>query len=134
MYLPARGAWIGVAASLKGAPLALAVPYAAWNRWSVVGVAAIITLLGLAPMALTDLSGYPADTGVAFGLWSISPGLTIALRVGGSLVTWLVSLRWPRYATLAAGSTVVLASPHLFLGYMSWLCLPLAVSEPRALR
>ena len=110
MYLPGRGAWIGLAASLKGAPLAMA--FAEDRR--TMAIALIVTAVGLLPMLLFDLSEYPSGESLV-GLWAISPVLSGVVFCLGAVAAHRLKSR-----TVAAG-TVILAAPYLLLSYLAWL-------------
>lgn len=132
MYLPVRGVWIGLAASLKGAPLALIVPDMAARRWKPVALAVMVAAVGVLPMLAFDLSSYP--THVTGGLWAVSPLLTIAVGITGVAVTFIVTRTTPRYAMIAGAGTVVLASPYLLLSYLSWLLVAFGQTAPMTSR
>lgn len=73
--------WIGIAASLKIAPLAYALVYAGRRQWGRAGVAVGVAALLLAPALLYDLRGYPSDPGESLSVLSIGgpiPWLAVA--------------------------------------------------------
>jgi hypothetical protein len=131
MYLPARWAWVAAAASLKFTPLVLLIPDAARGHWrSVILGSALCAVLTL-PMLAFDLSDYATGPSDQFGLWYVSPWITIGLGLVGSLVTWWAARHDRRLGYLAAGATVVLASPYLILSYMTWLLIALRPTPAR---
>jgi hypothetical protein len=87
--------WIGIAASLKFAPILYALRYVGRREW---GRAVAATLVGtalLAPAPLYDLSGYPANPGQSLSL------LSIAGLLPGAVFCWRLR-QWPS-AWRAAG-------------------------------
>jgi hypothetical protein len=117
MYLPARGAWIGVAASLKGAALALAFAEDRRTLYLAVAVAAV----GLAPMLLFDLSGYPSQHGI--GLWAISPLVWAVAAVLGGIAAYVTGSR------IVAAAVAIIASPYFLGAYLAWLMVPIKLGE-----
>jgi glycosyl transferase family 87 len=104
---------IGVAASLKGFPLAYAIRYAALGQWRRFFTAVAAALVLTAPILLFDLSHYPLYAGALAGLWIISPlawaagavfGLAAALRYARTPASWF-----------ATSFGVVLVLPRLLL-------------------
>lgn len=125
MYLPRQWIWIAVAASLKFAPLALVLPYAAARQWGTTARCLALTAALALPILLFDLGGYVTDTGHQIGTWDVSPWVTIGLGAAGSVATVFLARRSFVLGMAAAAGTVILASPYLIVGYLSWLLVPL---------
>jgi hypothetical protein len=104
--------WIALAASLKLFPLLLALVYAGRREWMRFGVAVALTGVLWAPALLYDLSRYPTDAGQAASLYSFFPAYVV---VGGLLVGATLALAPTRWAWLAAGATVAVTLPRLFV-------------------
>jgi hypothetical protein len=118
--------WVGIAGSLKAVPLLFALPYLARREWvrlaTAVGVAAVL----LAPMLLTDLSGYTTDPGRSFSLYYyVSPAawaIAALLSTGLALV-----LAWRRspYVWVATALAVMLVPPRSHITYATYLVIGL---------
>ena len=68
--------WIGIAASLKFAPILFALTYVGRREWGRALIAALVATALLAPALLYDLGGYPADPGGNRYRCCRSPGLS----------------------------------------------------------
>jgi hypothetical protein len=116
--------WIGVAASLKIFPILFAVVYLGRREWVRAGMALVVAALLWAPALLYDLSGYVTEPGLAASL--ISYPIVWAIGVGAA-VGMALRLARGRFGWLAAGLSVVLALPRLFVYDVTYLM----VGEPR---
>jgi hypothetical protein len=123
MYgLPRRGApvWIGIAASLKFAPIAFALVYLGRGEWKRAAISALVTALLVAPALLYDLSAYPLDPGRGFSLLSIAgpvPWAVVAL----AFAVGAVVLARGGHAWLAASVAVLAGIPRLQLYDLTYL-------------
>lgn len=109
--------WIALAASLKVVPLLLALVYLGRREWARAVASAVLTALLVAPAFLYDLSGYVTTSGSAGGLIEIPAlfGLTVAIGIAVTLRLAPRETGW-----LAAATTVVLATPRLFVYDVSY--------------
>jgi hypothetical protein len=110
--------WIALAASLKLVPLLLALVYAARRQWLRASASVALTAVLLAPALLYDLSNYVTTSGSAGGLIEapILFGLTVALGIVAT-----VRFAGGRHGWLAAATTLVLATPRLFVYDVSYV-------------
>lgn len=112
--------WIGVAASLKFAPIAYALVYVGRGEWRRAAVSVAVAALLVAPALLYDLAHYPMDAGAGLSLLSIAGIVPWALvAVGCGIAT--VALARGRYAWVAAAVTVVGSVPRLDLYDLTYL-------------
>ena len=112
--------WIGIAASLKFAPIAYALVYVGRGEWRRAATAAGVTALLVAPALLYDLSHYPVDPGSGFSLLSIvgpAPWALVAL----ACAVGAVRFGRARHAWLAATIAVLAAIPRLQLYDLTYL-------------
>ena len=112
--LPRRSGpvWVGVAASLKIAPLAYVLVYLGRRQWRRAGVALFVSGLLFAPALLYDLSHYPVDPGESFSLLSLAGPLPWALVAGGAALGTLL-LSATRFGWSSAAVAVIAATPRL---------------------
>jgi len=112
--------WVGVAASLKIAPLAYALVYAGRREWKRAGIAALVALLLFAPALLYDLHAYPAQPGDSLSLlstlgpvpWAAFAGLAVLAAFG---------LARSRYGWAAGSLAVVALIPRLDFYNLTYL-------------
>jgi len=117
--------WIGVAASLKFAPIAYALVYLGRGEWRRAVISFVVGAALLAPALFYDLSGYPADPGESLSLLSLAgPIPWVVLAVLG--VAMSVSLARGRYAWAAASVAVLTIIPRLQLYDLTYLLVGLA--------
>jgi len=96
--------WIGLAASLKAAPLAFALVYAGRRQWLRFAVALATTAILVAPAFAYDLSGYIRSGGPSLALlyqvgpWAWAAVSSIAVVIVLGRPTWLTG----SVATIAA--------------------------------
>lgn len=125
--------WVGVAASIKLVPLAIALVWAARKEWARAGISVAVAALLFAPMLLFDLRHYVRDPGTGLlSLYSVSPvlwGAAALLALGATL--WLPT-RGSRYAWVAAALLMFLGPPRVVLSYLAFLVVAweLARREP----
>jgi hypothetical protein len=126
-------AWVGVAASIKLVPLALAVVWAARREWGRAAVSVGVTALLFAPMLLFDLSHYVTDPGTGLlSLYSVSPWLwAVTALISLAATVWLAA-GGSRYAWVAAALLMFLGPPRVVLSYLAFLVVAweLARREP----
>jgi hypothetical protein len=111
---------VGVAASLKVAPILLAVVWFGRGEWRKASIAIAVAAILLAPMLLSDLSHYPLEATAtlsvrrAFGevAWA---GLTIALTVGALV---MAKTRWSWWLADAASLAAYPQLPLYRLGML----------------
>jgi hypothetical protein len=123
MYgIPKRGGpvWIGIAASLKFAPIAYALVYVGRGEWRRAATAAVVSAVLVAPALLYDLGHYPVDPGSGFSLLSIAGPLPWAL-VALLCAVAAVRLARGRHAWLAATVAVLAGIPRLQLYDLTYL-------------
>jgi hypothetical protein len=114
--------WVGVAASIKLVPIALALVWAGRHRWVAACTAAGTTALLFAPMLLFDLRNYVIDPGSGLlSLYSISPALWAAAALAVLGATLWLAVRGSRYAWVAAALLMFLGPPRVVLSYLAFL-------------
>jgi hypothetical protein len=123
--------WIGLAASLKVAPLAYALVYLGRRDWLRTAVAAGVAALLWAPALLYDTSVYPAEAGGSLSLLSNAGPLPWAL-VALALAVAAVLLAQTRFAWVAASTTVLAAIPRLDLYDLTYLLVGSTAPSPEA--
>jgi hypothetical protein len=112
--------WIGVAASLKFAPILYAVRYIARREWGRAGLAVLVAAALLAPALLYELGGYPSDPGESLSMLSIAgtvPWVLLALVCAAVALL----LAEGRYGWTAASVAVIAAIPRLDLYDLTFL-------------
>jgi hypothetical protein len=105
--------WLALAASLKLFPVLFALVWLGRMQLGKVGVTVVLSaLLWLPAPLLYDLTSYPTEPGQAASLFSMLPlwFLVVGLAIGATL-----ALARTRFGWLAAGTTVALALPRLFV-------------------
>lgn len=114
--------WIGIAASLKLAPLAFALVYLARREWlRFLGSGAVAAIL-LAPALFDDLSGYSTDPGRSFSLYYyMSPAAWLAAAATSSLLAFVLAVRRSPYVWVAAAVAVMLLPPRTHVTYATFL-------------
>lgn len=113
--------WVGLAASLKVAPILFVLVYLGRREWTKAAVTIIVAAALLAPALLMGLSATTIDAGPVAALPAISPILYVAVAVSATLVALLVSAKWPTYGPIAAATATVIALPRLFLSDVTTL-------------
>jgi hypothetical protein len=114
--------WIGIAASLKGAPIFWTLPYLARRQWGRIAASVTITAVLVAPILLTDLGGYTTDPGASYSLYYYVSPLAWAVAAAASTVVAVV-LAWRRspYVWVAAALAVMLIPPRTHVTYATFL-------------
>lgn len=122
--------WIGIAASLKFAPILFALRYVGRREWGRALIAALVATALLAPALLYDLGGYPADPGESISLLSIAgPIPWVVLALGCAVVA--VRLANSPYGWAAASVAVLAAIPRLDLYGLTFLLVGLGMPGDR---
>jgi hypothetical protein len=125
--------WLALAASLKGAPIVLAVVYAGRGEWRRAGAALALTAILVLPMLLFDLRGYSTEIGGGQqSLLTVSIWLWIAV-VGAALVTCWALARTP-YAWVAGALALMLALPRFLIYEIGFALVGLANGRTQAHR
>jgi len=112
--------WIGIAASLKFAPILYAVRYIVRREWGRAALAVLVGAALVAPALLYDLSGYPSDPGESLSMLSIGgavPWVLVALASAAAAVAFAEG----RYGWAAASAAVIAAIPRLDLYDLTFL-------------
>jgi hypothetical protein len=112
--------WIGLAASLKFAPVGYALVYAGRRQWGRAALTMIVGAILLAPALLYDLSQYPTESGDSLSLLSIAGPIpwTLGAMV---LATGAFLLARTRFGWVAASAAVLAAIPRLDLYNLTYL-------------
>ena len=114
--------WIGIAASLKAAPILWALPYLAHRDWRRIAVSVAITALLVAPMLLTDLTGYTTDPGASYSLYYyVSPLAWALAAIASTLVALYLAWRRSPYVWVATAVAVMLIPPRTHVTYATFL-------------
>jgi hypothetical protein len=106
--------WIGIAASLKFAPILYALVYVGRREWRRAGVALVVAAVLLAPALLQDLGAYPTDPGDSLSLLSLAGPIPWAL-LALVCAAVAVAVARGRHAWAAASVAVLAAVPRLQL-------------------
>jgi hypothetical protein len=109
---------IGMAASLKIFPILFALVYAGRREWTRFALALGVAAVLWAPALLYDLSNYAVEAGRAASLYAV-PVLYFA--VAGVAIGATLALARTRWRWLAAGTTVILSLPRLFVYDVTYL-------------
>lgn len=119
---PSAPIWVGVAASLKLAPILFVVPWLGQRRWRHGVLAVGVAVLLFAPMLLFDLSGYVTTPGTGLvSTYAASPVIWAMTATGAlAVVAWL-AVRASPYAYAAAGVAMFLIPPRVSTAYLAFL-------------
>ena len=118
---PSTAIWVGVAASLKLAPMLFAVPWLL-RRWRSALVAAAVAGLLFAPMLLFDLSGYVTTPGSGLmSTYAASPIVWAVTATGALTVLAWLTFRASPFAYAAAGVAMFLVPPRVSTAYLAFL-------------
>jgi hypothetical protein len=112
---------IGVAASLKLTPILFVLVYLPNREWRKAGTALLVTVILSVPTLAFDLTNYPVQPGDTVSLASLSPWLWGAFAILVVTMAGIVSLKWPRFAGVAAGAATALAGPRVYVDYATYL-------------
>jgi hypothetical protein len=122
--------WIGLAASLKIAPIAYALVYVGRRQWGRALVSVGVAVALFAPALLYDLSSYPSDPGESFSLLSLGGPIPWAAAAAVWVVI-AVAMARTRAAWGAASVAVLSLIPRLELYSLTYLLVGLVRrSEP----
>jgi len=124
--------WIGVAASLKVAPIAYVLVYLGRREWRRAALASAVTAVLVAPALLYDLSGYPTDPGESFSLLSLAGPVPWA-ALAALCVLGALALARTRWAWGAASVAVLSVIPRLELYSLTYLLVGLDARWSRAI-
>jgi hypothetical protein len=117
------GLGVGVAASLKIAPIGFVVYFALQRRWCAVWVSLFVAAGLWAPAVLFNLSHYPMQS-TTLSLWRISPLLWAAVSAIGIVGAIWLAHRQPRYRLLAGAVAALLAVPRIQVSFIGYLLIP----------
>lgn len=104
--------WIGLAASLKFAPIAYALVYAGRREWLRAGMALAVAIILAAPTLLYDLRDYPTGAGESLSLLSQAGPIPFVVAAVIAVAA-AVALARTRFAWLAASVAVLSLIPRL---------------------
>jgi hypothetical protein len=110
--------WIALAASLKIFPILFIAVYVGRREWSRAAIAIVVAAALWASALLYDLRGYTTDPGQAVSLFAV-PAIWVLVISAGVLLT--IRLATTRFAWLAAGTTIVLSLPRIFVYDVTYL-------------
>jgi glycosyl transferase family 87 len=114
--------WVGITASLKGAPLLFSLVYLARREWMRIVLAVLVTAVFMATFLLYDLSGYTTDPGRSYSLYYYVSPLAWAAAVGVAAVAALVlAVRRSPYVWVATAVAVILLAPRTHVTYATYL-------------
>ena len=116
--------WIGIAASLKFAPIAYALVYVGRGEWRRAALSVLVAAVLVAPALLYDLGDYPIDPGAGWSLLSVA-GVVPWAVVAGACAVGALALARGRYAWVAAGVAVLASVPRLELYDLTYLLVSL---------
>lgn len=120
--------WIGVAASLKAAPLLYVLVYVARREWRRVALALLATVVLAAPILLTDLSYYRSDPGLSFSLYGwVSPAAWLAGATAAAAAATVVALRRSPWTWFAIGLAMMFVQPRSHVTTITFLLVGLLV-------
>jgi alpha-1,2-mannosyltransferase len=119
---PSAGVWVGVAASMKLAPILFVAGWVADGRWRQALIALATMALLFAPMLAFDLSNYVTSPGTGLlSVYAASPALWAALAVASlGVVAWLAVRRSPAVFA-AAGIAMFLVPPRVSTAYLAFV-------------
>jgi hypothetical protein len=122
--------WIGIAASLKAVPALWGLVYVARREWGRLLLAAVVTLVLLAPVLLYELDGYMVEPGRSFSLYYyVSPAAWAVGAVHSVVVAAYLAWRrspwlWPAIAVAAMA-----LAPRSHVTYATFLVIGLLGGE-----
>ena len=123
--------WIAIGASLKAAPLVLALVYAGRGEWRRAGLATALTAALVAPMFLFDLSAYSTSPGPnQQSLAAVSPFLFVPVAFASAVAAF--ALARTRYGWLAGALAIVACLPRLLTYQAGFLLVGLSSKRPSA--
>lgn len=126
-------AWVGVAASIKLAPLAFALVWAGRRQWAPVAISVGTAALLFAPMLLFELGNYPTDPGTGLlSLYAVSPPLWAAVALASVVITAWLAARGSPYAWVAAAVLMFLGPPRVVTSYLGFLLVAVQIIDREA--
>jgi len=118
--------WVGMSASLKAVPILFVLPYVARQEWRRVVVSGVVAAVLLAPMLLTDLSGYTTDPGRSFSVYYyVSPTAWAIAAVASTGLALVLAWRRSPYVWVATALAVMLVPPRSHITYATYLVIGL---------
>lgn len=131
---PSAPLWVGVATSIKLAPILFVAGWMGQGRWRdaliAMGAAAVL----FAPMLLFDLSSYVTTPGTGLlSIYAASRELWAVLAVAALAVVGWLAWRRSAYVFVAAGAAMFLVPPRVSTAYLAFL-LPALVATLGAVR
>jgi hypothetical protein len=125
--------WVALGASLKGAPIVLAVVYAGRGQWRRAALALGLTAVLVLPMLLFDLRGYSTEIGGGQqSLLTVSIWLWIPVVAAALITCW--ALARTRYAWVAGALALMLALPRFLIYEIGFALVGLANGRTQAHR
>jgi len=112
---------VGIAASLKVAPLSFVLVYLAQRQWLRAVLAAATFVILWAPIFLYDVGAWATTSPTPLSPFSISPLVGIAVTAMVVVSAAVLAWRQPRHAPLAAAAIAMIASPRLHLYNIGYL-------------
>jgi hypothetical protein len=130
---PSAALWVGVATSIKLAPILFVAGWVGLGRWRSAVIAIATGAVLFAPMLLFDLSGYVTNPGTGLvSTYAASPVIWAVTATGALLaIAWLV-WRGSPHAFIAAGVAMFLVPPRVSTAYLAFL-IPSVVATLHAL-
>lgn len=117
--------WIALGASLKGVPVLLAMVYAGRGEWKRAGLAALLSVVLVAPAFLFDLSGYSTQPGGAqLSLTAVSTPLYLMVGIAAVVAAFLLART--QYAWLAGAVAMIVVLPRLLIYQIGFVLVGLA--------
>ena len=123
--------WIAIGASLKAAPLALALVYAGRGEWRRAALATGLTAVLVAPMLLFDLSAYSTSPGPnQLSLAGVSPFLFVPVALASVVAAFVLART--RYGWVAGALAIVACLPRLLTYQAGFLLVGLSFRRTSA--
>ena len=125
---PAAPWWLGVATSIKLAPIGFVLPWLRMRRMRDAFIALGVSAALFAPILAFDLSGYVTSPGTGLvSTYAVSPALWLLSASAGVLAVVWLSVRASPYAYVAAGAAMFVVPPRVSTAYLAFL-LPAVVA------
>lgn len=121
--------WIAIGASLKAAPLLLALVYAGRGEWRRAGLAVLLSAVLIAPTLLFDLSGYSTQAGPGqMSLTAVAAPLYLAVAIIAAGIAF--ARAGTRYGWLLGAVSMIVALPRFLPYQASFLLVGFARRQP----
>lgn len=131
---PSAPWWVGIATSMKLAPIGFVLPWLGEHRVRDAVIAVAVAALLFAPMLAFDLSGYVTTPGTGLvSPYAASPLLWVAGAGGAAIAVIWLAVRASPYAYVAAGAAMFLVPPRVSTAYIAFL-LPSTLAALRRMR